>query len=102
MTQFLVDTNVLSESRRPRPDAGVARWFVATARERIHISVITELELERGVLLARRRDAVAAASLQRWLDSVKQGLAHPALEVTGVIAHLTAAIQVPNRRPLGD
>ncbi|MBC6496575.1 type II toxin-antitoxin system VapC family toxin [Microbacterium sp. 4-7] len=102
MTPFLVDTKVISEIRRPRPDLGVARWFGATARQSMHISVITGLELERGVLLARRRDAVAAASLERWLDSVRSGLVHPALEVTQAIAQITAAIQVPNRRPLGD
>ena len=85
MTMFLVDTNVISEIRRPRPDAGVGRWFGATARESLRISVITELELHRGVLLARRRETVAAASLERWLDSVTRGLMHPALEVTGAI-----------------
>lgn len=102
MTAFLLDTNVVSELRRPRPDAGVARWFAATPRPALRISVVTELELERWVLLARRRDAVAAVSLERWLRSVMQGLPAPALEVTGAIARLTAAIQVPDRRPLGD
>lgn len=102
MTGFLVDTNVLSETRRPRPDVGVVGWFAEAARESLHISVVTELELERGVLLARRRDAIAAASLERWLDSVRRGLAHPAIEVTSAIAHVTATIDVPHRRPLGD
>jgi predicted nucleic acid-binding protein len=102
VTTFLVDTNVLSEIRRSRPDLRVRRWFIATARESLRISVITELELARGVLLARRRDPVAAASLERWLDSVMRGLTHPALEVTGPIVQVTAAIQVPDRRPLGD
>jgi len=99
---FLIDTNVVSETRRPRPDPGVMRWFDTTARESLRISVITELELHRGVLLARRRDPVAAASLERWRDSVIRGLTHPALEVTGAIAQVAAAIQVPDRRPLGD
>lgn len=99
---FLLDTNVISELRRQRPDAGVTEWFSSTRRESLRISVITELELERGVLLARRRDAVAGVSLERWLTSVRRGLTYPALEVTGEIARLTAVIQVPDRRPLGD
>lgn len=102
MTGFLLDTNVISEIRRPRPDDSVVRWFAATPRQTQRISVITELELERGVLLAQRRDIVAAASLDRWFRSVVQALASPALEVTGAIARLAAAIQVPDRRPLGD
>lgn len=102
MTSFLVDTNVISETRRPRPDVAVARWFGETARDSLYVSVITRLELERGVLLARRRDAVAAASLERWVDSIVVGLSHPPLEVTIEIARITASIQVPDRRPLGD
>ena len=102
MTGFLLDTNVVSETRRPRPDAGFVRWFEATPRRSLRISVVTELELRRGILLVQRRDAVAAASLDRWFRSVLQGLAIPALEVTGAVAQLAAAIQVPDRRPLGD
>jgi len=102
VTAFLLDTNVVSELRRLRPDGGVVRWFAATSRASLRISVVTELELERGVLLARRRDAVAAASLERWFRSVMHGLTSPALEVTGAIARLAAAIQVPDRWPLGD
>lgn len=102
MTGFLLDTNVISESRRPRPDTGVARWFASTPRRTQRISVITELELERGLLLVQRRDAVAAVSLDRWLRSVLQALPAPALEVNAAIARLAAAIQVPDRRPLGD
>ncbi|MFK3836457.1 type II toxin-antitoxin system VapC family toxin [Microbacterium sp. NPDC087868] len=102
MTGFLLDTNVVSETRRPRPDAGVVRWFEATPRRCLRISVVTELELRRGILLVQRRDAVSAASLDRWFRSVLQGLAIPALGVTGAVAQLAAAIQVPDRRPLGD
>ena len=43
MTGFLVDTNVLSEMRRPRPDLGVVGWFGETAVDSLRISVITEI-----------------------------------------------------------
>jgi toxin FitB len=102
MTGFLLDTNVISETRRPRPDPGVARWFASVPVRSQRISVITELELERGVLLVQRRDTIAAVALDRWLRSVLRGLPAPPLDVTGAIARLTAAIQVPDRRPLGD
>ncbi len=104
---FLVDTNVISETRRTRPDAGVREWFDSTPRTRWWVSAITDLELERGLLLRRRVDAVGADSIgadpiERWLGSVRQSLAHPILEVSVDIARVCAAIQIPHRRPLGD
>lgn len=102
MTGFLVDTNVVSETRRSRPDAGVRKWFDSTPRSSLWLSVITDLELERGVLLQRRKDVLSAEPMQRWLDSVRAGLVHPVLEVTGGVARVCAAIQVPSRRPLAD
>ncbi len=99
---FLLDTNVISELRRPRPDRHVARWFDSTSRHSLRVSVITDLELQRWVLLTQRRDAVAAASLERWLLSVRQGIPHGPLEVDGPIALLAAAVQVPDRRQLSD
>lgn len=99
---FLLDTNVISELRRPRPDRHVARWFDSTSRHSLRVSVITDLELERWVLLTQRRDPVAAASLQRWLSSVRRGLPHDPLEVDARVALLAAAVQVPDRRQLSD
>ncbi|MBO9626492.1 MAG: type II toxin-antitoxin system VapC family toxin [Microbacterium sp.] len=99
---FLVDTNVISETRRPRVNPGVRRWFDGTPDSSLMVSVVTDLELERGMLLQRRRDAVLAELLRHWLESVREGLAHPMLEVTSEIARVCAAIQIPNRRPLGD
>ncbi|WP_449408777.1 PIN domain-containing protein [Microbacterium maritypicum] len=99
---FLLDTNIVSELRRPRPHPGVARWFRSTPRSSLRISVITDLELERWVLLSRRRDPVAATSLKRWLDSVRREMPGPAIDIGADIALLAAALQVPDRRQLSD
>lgn len=63
---YLVDTNVLSELTRPRPDEGVQEWFATTPESDIHISTITIAELRRGVTrlpTGKRREALA-----NWLD----------------------------------
>lgn len=99
---FLLDTNIVSELRRPRPHPGVATWFGSTPRSALRISVITDLELERWVLLSRRRDPVAATSLERWLDSVRREMPRAAIEVDADVALLAAALQVPDRRQLSD
>lgn len=60
---FLLDTNVLSEVRRPSPDASVLRWLNVLDEDRAFLSVITIAELRRGISLmdtGLRRDALAA------------------------------------------
>lgn len=63
---FLLDTNVLSEVRRPVPDANVMAWLDQVDEDRVFLSVISLAEIARGVVLletGRRRDELAA-----WLE----------------------------------
>jgi predicted nucleic acid-binding protein len=60
---LLLDTNVLSEVRRPAPDPKVLAWLDAVDEDRTFISVASIAELKRGIALmddGRRRDALAA------------------------------------------
>ncbi|SDF01769.1 hypothetical protein SAMN05216337_104266 [Bradyrhizobium brasilense] len=59
----LIDTNVLSEVRRPAPDQKVLAWLDALDEDRAFISVASIAELRRGIALmegGRRRTALAA------------------------------------------
>lgn len=59
----LLDTNVLSEARRPAPDLKVLAWLDSVDEDRVFISTASIAELRRGVALmsaGRRRDALAA------------------------------------------
>jgi toxin FitB len=46
---FLLDTDVVSEWTKPRPDAGVVRWLAEADEDRVFISVITLAELRYGI-----------------------------------------------------
>jgi toxin FitB len=46
---FLLDTNVVSEWTKPRPDTGVVAWLAEADEDRVFISVITVAELRRGI-----------------------------------------------------
>lgn len=66
---YLVDTNVLSELRRPdRAHPQVMAWAASAERERGFISVISILEIERGIVASTRSNPAHATKLRAWLD----------------------------------
>lgn len=101
---FLLDTNVVSELRRPeRADANVRAWASNTPAELHALSVVTVLELERGTLLMERRDATQGAILRRWLEhEVLAPLASRVLPIDIEIARMCAKLHVPDPRPERD
>ena len=68
---FLLDTCVLSELRRPRPDAAVIQWFEKAAEESLLVSVVTLAEISRGIEKARVINAVHAVRLDAWFAQIK-------------------------------
>jgi hypothetical protein len=66
---FVLDTNVLSELRRPdRADPNVVKWANGALASQFFLSVITLLEIERGALRIARRDAEQGRILRAWID----------------------------------
>ena len=70
MNRYLVDTNVVSELRKPRPHGGVVAWFRQLQEQQIYLSAVTIGELQAGVERVRRQDAGKAAEIEAWLDQV--------------------------------
>lgn len=102
---YLVDTNVVSELRKPysRGDAGVRRWAAETPTISQHVSVITVLELEIGVARVERRDARQGEALRRWLeDRVLVAFEHRILPIDVEVARRAAGLQVPDPCPDRD
>lgn len=64
---FLLDTNVISELMKLRPNRRVVNWVDATSEELLHLSVITIGEVRKGIDLLDDDDPKRAA-LQSWLD----------------------------------
>lgn len=64
---FLLDTNVVSEWVKPRPNPGVIEWLATADEDRLFLSVATLAELRYGVerLPAGRK----TAQLQEWLET---------------------------------
>ena len=70
---YLLDTNVVSELRRPRPHKGVLDWIAGVPADRLFLSAVTVGEIQAGIEIARERDAVKAEELASWLDRVVAG-----------------------------
>jgi len=67
---YPLDTNVVSEIHKRRPDRSVLDWLVDTLPYERHLSVLTLGKLRRWVEARRRRDEVAAAALEQWLGEL--------------------------------
>jgi predicted nucleic acid-binding protein len=70
---YLLDTNVLSEWRKPTPDPGVVAWLGLAPLDELFISVITIGEIRRGISkLQLRKDHRQAAAYESWLRTTKE------------------------------
>ena len=67
---YLLDTNVVSELRKPRPHGAVVAWLKSTAEVDVHLSAVTLGEIQAGIELTREQDATKAAEIERWADLV--------------------------------
>ncbi len=71
MGGILLDTNVLSELMRPRPDASVMDWFGRQQDAPFFISAVTRAEILLGIALlpaGKRRDALAASAEEMFSE----------------------------------
>jgi predicted nucleic acid-binding protein len=67
--RYLLDTNVLSEFYRPRPDPRVTGWFLRQSPGDLVVSTISVGEIEKGVhqLAIGRKRATLAQWLEEWV-----------------------------------
>lgn len=97
---YLIDTNVISESRkRAKADKGVRHFFQQVARDQapVFISVVTIGELRRGVELIRHRgDLRQVDRLAHWLDQLLVEYREDVLDITAEIAQLWGCLRVPH------
>jgi len=64
---FLLDTNVISELIRRRPDPRVEAWVAAIDESLLYLSVLTIGEIRKGIAMVK--DAPRRVTLEVWLDS---------------------------------
>lgn len=71
---YLLDTNVVSELRRPKPHGAVLAWIAATDERMLAISAITIGEIQRGIEAAHEQDSARARMIEVWLGQLMQSM----------------------------
>jgi predicted nucleic acid-binding protein len=99
---YLLDTNVVSEIQRRRPDQRVANWMENTDPATLHISVMTLGEIAKGVARLAKRDSTQAAVFQKWLDATRRQFVDRVIPVDSEIAEIWGRLNAKRPLPVID
>jgi toxin FitB len=67
---YLLDTNVVSELRKRRPNPQVVAWLQDVEDPDLHLSAVTIGEIQAGIEVTRTQDPTKAEELEAWADQV--------------------------------
>ncbi len=90
-----MDTNVISEARKPRGDERVKRWISSVPVEDLYLSVLTLGEVRRGIGLLEGRDPVQAQVYEAWLATVLRDYADQIMPVDAETVEEWGSMNVP-------
>jgi predicted nucleic acid-binding protein len=100
---FLLDTNVVSELRKPAPDPNVLAWRRRHANTSVFLSVLVVGEIRQGIERLRSRDGRRSEVLDNWLTDLVNTYGDRILPVTAAIAEEWGRMNAsPNPPPSVD
>jgi len=67
---YLLDTNVVSELRKPRPHGAVLAWIEQVDDAHLFLSAVTLGEIQAGIELTREQDVAKATEIEAWLEQL--------------------------------
>lgn len=68
MGKYLLDTNVISELRKPKPHGAVVAWVGGLDASQIFLAAVTLGELQAGIERTRKQDPAKAHEIEAWVD----------------------------------
>ena len=99
---YLLDTNVVSETRKRRADERVISFLAATESARLFLSALTLGELRKGVVAKFAEDPSAATELAAWTDTIETTFADRVLPVGIAVARLWGELSARRKLPVID
>ena len=100
--RYLLDTNIISETRRLRPDPRVSAFLESVGSADLFLSVLTLGELRKGVAARRRTDVITADQLAAWVDGIETMFADRVLPVDMAAARLWGELAADRSLPVVD
>ena len=80
---YLLDTNVVSELRKPKPHGAVVNWINGVPETSLFLCAVTLAEIQAGIEITREQDTVKANSIEAWLNQL--AVAYNVLAMDGEI-----------------
>jgi predicted nucleic acid-binding protein len=99
---FLLDTNVVSEVRKPAPNPNVRAWLASVPEGDLYLSVLVVGEIRQGIERLRRRDPAQAAPYESWLSALRHRFADRLVPVTAEVCEEWGRLNVPDPLPVVD
>jgi toxin FitB len=72
VTNYLMDTNVVSELRKAKPHGAVTAWIEGLQDDQLYISALTIGELQIGIERTRTHDPNKAEEMDNWVDQLAE------------------------------
>ena len=102
MTAYLLDTNVISEIRKSRPNQGVLEFLGTAPPPTVFLSVLTIGELHKGVEAKRRNDPDGAQRLSDWVETIEKDFADRIIPVDVTVSRRWGVLSAARSCPVID
>jgi hypothetical protein len=99
---FLLDTNVVSEARRPAGDPNVRAWLASVPDAELYVSALVIGEVRQGIERLRRRDPARVVVFEAWLSTLLHDYGDRIVPVTAEVAEEWGRLNVPDPLPVID
>jgi predicted nucleic acid-binding protein len=67
---YLLDTNIVSELRKPRPHGAVLAWIASVPDTELYLCAVTLGEIQAGIEITRAQNPVKVAEIEAWADQL--------------------------------
>lgn len=96
---YLLDTNVISELKRPKPNGQIVDWFATVPNESLYLSVLTLGEIRKGI--DKLPDGQRKQALSDWLENeIPLWFGSRLLMIDAGVANCWGRLQAQANRPL--
>lgn len=102
MAGYLLDTNVISETRRVKANPNVTAFISSAPANELFVSALTVGELWKGVALKRRTDELAGDQLAAWVQGIETLFANQVLPVDAAVARVWGELCAAQSFPVID